>query len=210
MSGTPAIDSRSQNSFLKQQNKKTKGKANKKQKHVAVHICRCFFSLLFALFSHFFALFFFFFFFSFFFLGGYSSLFFFRFCFCCTLLGKKTKTMKKNRTKREKKQIHTATFFVFFFVFLPIIALCFCVVISFFCFVFVFCFLAFSFAFILCFFTFFTKHYLMVGHVWLPSPNINLGSMLVLFVFTLGAKLGMALKWRFFRLRKWHARFHES
>ena len=58
----------------------------------------------------------------------------------------------------------------FFFCFSLFVLLCFCFLL---CFRFVF---AFSFAFIL-FFHFFHKKYLMVGHVWLPSPNISLAPL---------------------------------
>ena len=73
MSGTPAIDIRSQNSFIKQKqsNKKAKGKANKKEKHVAVRICRFFFSTFFRFIFAFFRIFLAFF--WLFFLGGYSK-----------------------------------------------------------------------------------------------------------------------------------------
>ena len=113
MAGAPAIDTRSQNSFIKQKQskKKQKAKQTKKQKHVAVRICR-FFSLLFALFSHFVRCFF--------------------------------------------------AFVSLFFRFFPRrVQLCFCMFI---CFILL--------LFFHCFFHKKKKHYLMVGHVWLPSPNI--------------------------------------
>ena len=84
--------------------------------------------------------------------------------------------MKKNATNT-----HSYMFLPFFVAFLPIIALCFCFVICF-CFA-LFLFFASFFALFLhfhlllfCFLSlFFTKkNYLMVGHVWLPSPNIKL------------------------------------
>ena len=44
MSGAAAIDTRSQNHFMKQKNKiKTKVKQTKKQKNVAVRVCRSFY-----------------------------------------------------------------------------------------------------------------------------------------------------------------------
>ena len=60
MSGTPAIDTRSQNSFIKQKQskKKQKAKQTKTQKNVAVRICRFFFTV-FSLYVRFFLLFFF-------------------------------------------------------------------------------------------------------------------------------------------------------
>ena len=63
MSGTPAIDTRSQNSFIKQKQskKKQKAKQTKKQKNVAVRICRfffTFFSLYFRIVFAFFSLYF--------------------------------------------------------------------------------------------------------------------------------------------------------
>ena len=65
MSGTPAIDTRSHNIFIKQKQSKikAKGKANKQGKHVAVRVCRfcSLFSLyvciVLALFSQFFRFF---------------------------------------------------------------------------------------------------------------------------------------------------------
>ena len=63
MSGTPAIDTRSQNSFIKQKQSKTKakGKANKKAKQCSCAYLSLFFPLffrfIFAFFSFFFSLF---------------------------------------------------------------------------------------------------------------------------------------------------------
>ena len=141
MSGTPAIDTRSQNNCIKQKQSKktkTKGKANKKAKKCSCAHLPFFFHVFFALFSHFFV----------FFLGGYSKnifvafvLHFFRFIF---------------------------VFFLFFFVFFFLFYFCFVSFRFLFCFVFVFCFVfalffAFSVAFILFLFTFFSQTTLFDG-----------------------------------------------
>ena len=135
MSGTPAIDTRSQNRFIKQKQsqKDAKGKANKKaKKNVAVRICRFFFTVFSLYFRIFFALF---------------SLFF-RFF------------------PRRVQQKHICRFFFTFFslyvrfFFSLFVLLCFC---------FLLCFCIF-----ICFYFAFFSLFLMVGHVWLPSPKINL------------------------------------
>ena len=130
--------------------KKQKAKQTKKQKNVAVRIGR-FFHFFFALFSHFFRFIFVFFrFFFAFFLGGYSKNIFVAFFHFFFAL-------------------FSFFFFRFIFVFLFFLhcfcfLLCFCIFI---CFYFVF------------FHFFHKKNYLMVGHVWLPSPNISYAEVVV-------------------------------
>ena len=98
MSGTPAIDTRNQNSFIKQKQskKKQKAKQTKKQKHVVVricvlfHFCLLYFRILFALFSHVFV----------FFLGGYS---FFSLLFLLYPPRKKTKQKRETCENQANK-----------------------------------------------------------------------------------------------------------
>ena len=148
MSGTPAIDTRSQHSFIKQkQCKKTKGKANKKAKNVAVRIGR-FFHFFFALFSHFFRFIF----------------VFFRFF------------------PRRVQQKHICRFFSLFFrfIFVFFFSLYFRFFVFFALFLLFALFLHFHLLLFCFFFTFFhKKNYLMVGHVWLPSPNISYAEVVV-------------------------------
>ena len=125
MSGAPAIDTRSQNNYVKRN--KAKGKAKNMQNNVAVRVCRFFHC--FALFSH-----------------------LFRFCPRSVqqvlLTGKsshkcRSGTREKKHTNAKTKQIalllhfHLLLFCLFFHVFSQ-------------------------------------THYLMVGHAWLPLPNIIL------------------------------------
>ena len=164
MSGTPAIDTRSQNSFIKhkQSKKNQKAKQTKKQNKVAVRICR-FFSIFFRFIFAFFR-----------FIFAFVSPFprrvqFLFFCFCCTFLGKNEQTRKtakitRTNTKIKRKnvknrQIRTATSFCFFAYYCVLFLLCYLLL---FFIVFVFCFV-FALLLLFCFFSTFLSKKLFDG-----------------------------------------------